>query len=666
MRIALAQLNSVQGDFQSTVAAMLATSRRAETYGADLVIFPETILTGAYPVGPSVSGAYQMALLDAIEEFAAHTDLPCVVPAFINDGTYAYYEAFLCQDGKAGPLRLAGAQHTLAQDAAPNQSAARILLGNVSVRLWLGGEDLLPDDPADDVVVMCSSRPFSTDDPRAQPATSVGIAAMGKLAQDLGSWLAGVSGVGGYDEMVFAGGSFAIEPGGHVAAHAVSFEEDLITFDAEPVVARGEGQEGPVEVGPIRVSLPERSDGPGERAARPSGRRGFGTMVGMSLDQIEEEDLLFDLETEMDDYVLQALELSLRDRVTGAGLTDVVLSLDSGACSAAVLALAVHVLGAQHVHALVATGAGVDSTAAELAAQQAQSVGVEVRRADVAAAALALATGGDNADEQPVARRMRETAALRGVILERMSEELGALPLSCMSKTHAALGIPTTCAAPTGAFAPLADVFDTDAETIIDLLQEDGLASPVLNEPLQLADETLADPAFEYIPDHVVRDVLKMHLGGDEKPADGWDIVQFNGYPREWVDAVLRCVARTEAGRRQDPPGPVISNSSLIDRGMPAVFGWVDPVEPNGYHSPDIVQNLARLLGVSEGSLEASADAGTNEQVAGRLDDMVGSISHKDQVIGAIGDVVFGLSVGRFPDVEESKGTPGFSMFSRN
>lgn len=694
MRIALAQLDSVQGDFQGAVRAMLAASRRAAGLDADLVVFPETVLTGAYPVGPSVSDSYQMALLDAVEEFAARTEVPSLVPAFINDGTYTYYEAFLCDRGKAGPLRLTRARRVADDDLAPDQAPARVLLGDVTVRLWMGGEDLLPDDPPDDVVVMCSTRPFSGDDPYAQPAMRAGIVAMGGLADDFPGWLAGVCGVGGYDEVVFAGGSFAIDPDGTVAAHAAAFEEDMVTFDVEPVVPQCDEDEGPVAYSPVRVSVCEDADGrgaPGGRGDRdrrggparlagpacpvdpdcpeaPSrtggptrrpGRRGDSALAGMSLEEIDGS--TSSLET--DEFVRRALELALRDRVLGAGKTDVALHLDAGACSAAVLALAVRALGADHVHALVATGAGLDEDDADAAMRRAGGLGVEATRADVAGAALALGTGPDG---RFPAARLREAAALRGVLLARLSDQAGALPLSCMSKTHAALGIPSTCEAPAGAYAPLADVFAPDARSMVGSMASAGLTDPALIEADELPDPALADPALRDVPRDAVWRALRMHLGGADGPADGGDIVRRGGDRREWVDAVLRCAARAEAGRRQDPLGPVVSGSALVDRGMPVVLGWNDPVESHAYRSTDISRQLARLLGVDEESMRGSLGEAGDGPVAGRLDDMVGATSRQDQVLGAVGDVVFGLSVGRLPNTEEPEGILGLSLFSRN
>ncbi len=105
MKIAIAQVNSNPGKFSQTVEHMLSSARQALVAQADLVVFPATVMSGAYPQGLVEHRAYQLDLIDALYDLAARTPVACVVPAYMLDSQDAYTEFFLCDAGDVCPLR---------------------------------------------------------------------------------------------------------------------------------------------------------------------------------------------------------------------------------------------------------------------------------------------------------------------------------------------------------------------------------------------------------------------------------------------------------------------------------------------------------------------------------------------------------------------------------
>ena len=105
MKIAIAQVNSNPGKFSQTVERMLSSARQALAAQADLVVFPATVMSGAYPQGLVEHRAYQLDLIDALYDLAARTPVACVVPAYMLDSQDAYTEFFLCDAGDVCPLR---------------------------------------------------------------------------------------------------------------------------------------------------------------------------------------------------------------------------------------------------------------------------------------------------------------------------------------------------------------------------------------------------------------------------------------------------------------------------------------------------------------------------------------------------------------------------------
>lgn len=310
MRIAIAQLASRAGDFRATAERMLAVARRAQGRGAQLVVFPWALLTGALSEDyPDLPG-YYLDLLACLADLA--DGAPC--PLLVSVSAGADYA-----DGSLG-LLVAGGRVTPVEVASEAPGCARFELDGASfvVAYTYGQLDALMEGGAHaDVTLFVSSERFGVDD----DASAMGQALVeGGLAEDvasLGSWLVGVGSVGGYGDEVFCGSSFVLAPWGELAAQAASFEEELLVADVDL------SSEGP---------LPEP------------------------------------LTPEVYDRRLtlwQALAQALSDLVGAEGAPGVALALDGSLSSSVLAVLATDALGPLRVRALVCgEGAALDDARA--------------------------------------------------------------------------------------------------------------------------------------------------------------------------------------------------------------------------------------------------------------------------------------------------------------
>ena len=234
MRIALAQVNSTPGDFAGIVRHMLDVAERAVRLGADLLVFPTTLLGGVYPTGLGESQAFELDMLDALEDYAARAPLTSAVPAYVFDGEQGYTEVFLCEDGVAGPLRLREANRPGNASQGPDSVIASAFVAGARIQFVVGDTGLSSHDADRDAIVLMSALPFCDQDSSTLLAPGLGDSSLQGLVAECPCTLAMLQGVGAYDDTILAGGSFAASPEGVILAACPSFEEALVTFDVEP------------------------------------------------------------------------------------------------------------------------------------------------------------------------------------------------------------------------------------------------------------------------------------------------------------------------------------------------------------------------------------------------------------------------------------------------
>jgi NAD+ synthase (glutamine-hydrolysing) len=621
VKVALAQVASVPGAFGPTVEHMLQLAGAAADRGAALAVFPATVLSGAYPMGLAENRSYLLDLLEAVRSFAARTPLPAAVPAYVQDSSGGYTEVFLCADGAACPLRRRAALSGGEGGSAPGSTTAVAERDGVSVAFLTGDTPAVPSDVACDVAVLFAPMPYSFEDASSLGAVGLGEGLFSSTLGDGSTWFAFVQGVGAYDDVVLAGGSFAMAPDGRVACTAPVFEEGLCLFDTEkPQVA-------PVAGSPLVGVLADEVPLPGDEER-----------VG---------------------YLYQALVVSVRDYVRKSGFKDVVVGLSGGIDSSVVAALAADALGPEHVLGLLMPGPysseGSVADALELAAR----LGIRTRTVPITGlfdAACPLLADVLGAPFEGLARENLQ-ARLRGTLLMSVANACGSLVLNTGNKSESGMGYSTLYGDTVGAYAPLADVYKGRVYDLARWRNARGPHAPIPDAVLAKApsaelSEGQTDEGSFGVPYEVVDQVLNLHvergLAAQDIVAAGFDPVQ--------VNKVLSSCATMEFKRRQEPMGPVVSLKPFVDRGWPVVLGWRDLARadaPAGRAARGLSEAAANAAEASSGELP-----GVDEV----LDAMLLESGSPAFAVTTAGDLAFGAFVsGRGPDMDSCLGLPVFS-----
>ncbi len=549
LSIALAQINPAAGDLTANAGLIRAARAEAAARGADLVICPAGSVSGT----PLLDLAALPAFLDAVEEtvralaeVTADGGPALLVGAPWREGRGRHNAALLLDGGKLAAVRFQAVTDD-GEIGAPEEDRFNSgpMPGPVNVRgvrigLLIGGDlttgdvaETLAESGAELLVAMLAS-PFASGraDERVQAAVARVV--------ECGLPLVAVNLVGGQEERVFDGGSFALAPGGRLVAQAPLFAEHLLLTRWE----RGADD---------------------------------------SWDSSEAETIP---PAEGTEALYSALMLGLHDAVTKRGAPGVVVGLTGGLDSALVAALAVDALGPERVLAVRAplpageAGPLTDNLTDSLAdtAEIVELLGCRLDNVALApvlkAADSLLAPAFAGRESAAAADRLH--ARLRAATLAVLAERMGALLLSTADWTDWLLGL---VAEETG--CGYAVLFDVPKTAVLELARwrnanqpagSRGPAGRVVPERV-LARRLKAETPAGLPPVEALDDLLAGLLDGGLSPAD----LAGRGHAAETVETVWRLVVQAEKGRRRAPPGPRISRRTVARlRRFPVSGGFID------------------------------------------------------------------------------------------
>jgi NAD+ synthase (glutamine-hydrolysing) len=595
LRIALAQVNSTVGDLAGNSRTVAEWTRRAAAQGADLVLFPEMMLTG-YPVEDlALRASFVAASIKALKETAAGL-------ASEGLGNIAVVTGYLGRQEGLAPrvgLPASGAQNAAAllRGGRPVVSTAKHHLPNYGVfdeyRYFVPGNRVpvvrLPcgdGETVDAAVAICEDLwqdggpvavtrqagaslllvPNASPYERGKDTARLDLCA--RRAAEAGATLAYVNMVGGQDELVFDGESMIVSAGGEVLACGPQFEEALIVADLElpaadelavPGDAPADARDG-TRMTIHRVVLPLAGGAPAAQGAKPDLERPFWPRLSPMAE------------------VYAALVTGVRDYVEKNRFRSVVLGLSGGIDSALTATIAADALGPDRVHVVLmpsrySTGHSV-SDAEDLVKRQ----GLHARTVPIAP--MVEAFDADLGLAGLAAENLQ--ARIRGVILMALSNAAGHLVLTTGNKSELATGYSTLYGDSAGGFAPIKDVPKTlvwdlarwrnaEAERRGETppIPENSITKPPSAElaPGQLDVDSLPEYA---LLDAVLDDYVVHDMGAAELVAAGHD--------PELADRVVAMVDHAEYKRRQYPPGPKITPRNFgRDRRLPITNHWAEP-----------------------------------------------------------------------------------------
>jgi NAD+ synthase (glutamine-hydrolysing) len=350
---------------------------------------------------------------------------------------------------------------------------------------------------------------------RKQPEREAMLA---ERARETGIPYAYLNLVGGQDELVFDGSSFAVDAAGTVVRRAPAFEEALAFIDAEAAGAGG------------RL-------GAGEIAPLPAG----------------------------EESVWRALVLGVRDYVEKHRFAGVVIGLSGGVDSALVLALACDAIGAGRVKAVMMPSRFTSPISGEDASAMAAGLGVDCSEIPIEGMyqATLAALAGEFAGLAPDATEENIQARCRGMLLMAISNKTGRIVLTTGNKSEMSVGYATLYGDMAGGFAPIKDCSKLLVWRLARWRNAQGPA-PVI--PQRIIDRPPTAELREgqldtdSLPPYEVLDPILEAFIEDDRSVD--EIVAM-GFDRATVTRVLELVKRNEYKRRQAPPGVRVSRRAF-------------------------------------------------------------------------------------------------------
>jgi len=552
MRLALAQINSVVGDVDGNAAKVVEWLERARGEGADLVLFPELVVTGYPPEDLLLRPGFIRAARRAVEGIAKATHGVTAMVGAPHLDTDLFNACFVLGHGEIRCVyrkRYLPNYGVFDEDRyfAPGYDNFLLRFGDVLVGPTICEDIWVPGPPATDLalagaqlIANISASPFHVGKDREREEM------LKVRATDNSCFVALCNSVGGQDELVFDGHSVVLDDEGEVLARAAGFEEELLVVDLDPVAAVGR-----------RLRDLRRRALARERVEVPA------TEFAPQLDDLEQMRL--------------ALELGVRDYVTKNGFGDVVIGLSGGIDSALTAALCVEALGAERVHG-VSMPSRYSSDATRGDAQRlAESLGVDFREIAIEPmveaynASLAEAFTGRESD----LTEENLQARVRGTLLMALSNKFGWLVIATGNKSELSVGYSTLYGDLAGGFALIKDVYKTDVFRLSKWLNERAgrelIPQSIIDRApsAELRADQLDEDSLPPYPklDKVLEAYVELDRSREELSQDGFDI--------DVVDRALGMIDRAEYKRRQAPPGVKLRPKAFgRDRRTPITNRW--------------------------------------------------------------------------------------------
>ena len=519
--IALSQSNPTLGDLSGNAELILQAAQKASEQGAKLLVTSELSITGYPPEDLLLRDAFiqavDLAVHDLAKQLANFPDLRVVV-GYPSRATHGLQNT-------ASVLYKGEIIASYAKQKLPNHEVFD------EVRYFVSGEDacVFDIDGTKIGLIICEDAWHSGPAAHAKHAgaqllvvpnaspyhlekQNIRVDVLKARVLETGLPLVYVNAVGGQDELVFDGSSFAINQAADVVLSLPAFQEDFATVQ----VLGG--------------------DLAGERIT--------------PVDSIEAQ-------------VYQALVLGVKDYVYKNGFPGAIIGLSGGVDSALVLAIAVDALGPEKVRAVMMPSRYTADISWIDARQMAENLSVQYDEIAISdmydAFEGALSTEFKNKAVDATEENIQ--ARIRGTLLMAISNKSGRIVLTTGNKSEMAVGYCTLYGDMAGGFAVIKDIAKT---LVYRLCAYRNSLTPIIPERILTrapsAELRPDQKDQDSLPEYEILDAILMKYMEQDQSIES---IIAEGYRAEDVEKVTRLIKINEYKRRQSPIGVRITQRAF-------------------------------------------------------------------------------------------------------
>ena len=509
LKIAIAQINCTVGDLAGNARRILDAAAKAVQLGADVMVTPELALCGYPPEDLLLRPDFYRACERELLQLAKSVPLPLLVGHPEQGGEQRYNSASLLRNGR---IETSYRKHRLpnyevfdeeryfdGSDVPCVVEIGGVRCGiNICADVWESGTAEAARKSGAELLLVLNASPFHMNKQGERYEVlrdRIAVAAIPAVYVNL---------VGGQDELVFDGASFALDASGRLTHQLPAFEEaiELVEF-----------HEGALQPGRQVASEP------------------------------------------IEAQVYAALKLGVHDYLGKNGFPGVIIGLSGGIDSALTLCVAVDALGAENVRAVMMPSPYTAKMSLDDSREMVRLLGVRYDEISIAPAMEVFASMLEPQFAGLAADATEENlqARIRGMLLMALSNKTGSIVLTTGNKSEMAVGYATLYGDMAGGFAVIKDVFKTFVyrlasyrNSLSHVIPDNIITRPPSAElkPDQTDQDSL--PPYDVL-DGIIQSYMEDDLSPREIVAAGFDIAD--------VKRVVGMLKRNEYKRRQAPLG---------------------------------------------------------------------------------------------------------------
>lgn len=566
-RIALAQMNSTVGDFSGNMNKIKDNIRAAREMDADLIAFPEMVITGYPPEDLLLKPAFIEENLNILDHVVKTVFGITVVIGFVDRGlpsggkTHSenlYNAAALIHEGRVHRVyhKVCLPNYGVFDERRyfqPGKTLHVFTLSGVNIGLNICEDIWHESGPTEaqasggaHCIINISASPYQAG--KAQSRQTM----LSTRAKTHGVLIAYVNMVGGQDELVFDGGSMVVDAQGRLLARAAQFREELMVVDLvpdKPPQGFRRVKADPRFPNMEHVLLPEGNHRKERTKIAPVISKAYGP----------------------DEEIYQALVTGLFDYMHKNRFQKGVVAISGGIDSALTAAIAVDALGKDNVIGIFMPSQYTSQESTEDAAQLAKNLGIRLDTLPIttlfASFRALLADSFKDRTEDVTEENLQ--SRIRGNIMMALSNKFGSLVLTTGNKSEMSVGYATLYGDMAGGFAVIKDLWKTGVYRLSEMRNSRGkeIIPRRIIERAPTAELRPNQTDQDSLPPYEILDAILQAYVEENKHHQ--DIIAM-GFEAETVSKVIALVDASEFKRRQAPVGIKITPRAFgKDRRMP-------------------------------------------------------------------------------------------------